>query len=353
MGEQLVKTKRKNEITLINILLFVLVIFIHVTSHPVTNLRQDSVAYLLVGIPWRLSAFAVQGFFFLSGLKLFLKKEEKIDYKKYYISRFFAVVVPYLLWATVYYMYFCDHEYYLFKFDQLFFETATASVSGHFYFVFVIIQFYALVPLWRWLLKKINHKLLLFASFAVMLTALLTLPVFWDKTVIGAYITQDKIFIVYLFYFIAGCLAGTHYEKFVVALKKNGIAICGAFLIIAVLEALFNIVFKSMQINFRYLELLHVAYCISAVLFVYFFALKITEKKDITKISLIKYLDGASYNVYLCHCLVIYEINDRMAQWQMWDIGKMYLIRFVVTYVISIGGCTLYCYLKKKYKKGL
>lgn len=79
---------KKYEISFLNTLFCVLVIFIHVVSAPVTDLEKGTAAWTAVFVPWRLSAFVVQGFIFLSGMKMFLNTGRKIDYKKYYLSRF-------------------------------------------------------------------------------------------------------------------------------------------------------------------------------------------------------------------------------------------------------------------------
>ena len=60
--------KRLAELSYLNLLLCLLVIFIHVSAEPVSRLNRDSLQYLVVVVPWRLSAFVVQGFFFLSGV---------------------------------------------------------------------------------------------------------------------------------------------------------------------------------------------------------------------------------------------------------------------------------------------
>ena len=64
--------KRKNELSLLNIIFCLLVIFIHIASAPIAGLSKGSWQYGVFFVPWRLSSFVVQGFIFLSGLKMFL-----------------------------------------------------------------------------------------------------------------------------------------------------------------------------------------------------------------------------------------------------------------------------------------
>ena len=62
--------KRIGQLTLLNVLFAMLVIFIHVSSKPLMSLRHEGLPYLVVMVAWRLSSFATQGFIFLSGFKL-------------------------------------------------------------------------------------------------------------------------------------------------------------------------------------------------------------------------------------------------------------------------------------------
>ena len=75
--------KKKTELSFLNVFFCALVILIHVLSAPVTQLEKQSVQYALVFFPWRLSAFVVQGFIFLAGLKMALGFSKPVKYGKY------------------------------------------------------------------------------------------------------------------------------------------------------------------------------------------------------------------------------------------------------------------------------
>lgn len=65
---------RRPELSRLNVLFCLLVVFIHVASHPVSTLDPLSWQYALVLIPQRLAFVSVPGFFLLSGLKLTLPR---------------------------------------------------------------------------------------------------------------------------------------------------------------------------------------------------------------------------------------------------------------------------------------
>lgn len=73
---------RNREISFVNIVLCLLVMWIHICSTAITGFPKESMAFLGVYVPWRLSAFVVQAFLFLSALKLFLSKKE-VKYSKF------------------------------------------------------------------------------------------------------------------------------------------------------------------------------------------------------------------------------------------------------------------------------
>ena len=79
-----------------------MVVFIHVSSIPVSQLQKDSLQYLGVMLPWRLSAFVVQGFIFLSGLKFFMKGTEKFNYLTFLKKRIKTILLPYIIWTAAY-----------------------------------------------------------------------------------------------------------------------------------------------------------------------------------------------------------------------------------------------------------
>ena len=65
---------RNREISFVNVVLCLLVMWIHICSVAVTGLPKENISFFGVYVPWRLSAFVVQGFIFLSALKYFRKE---------------------------------------------------------------------------------------------------------------------------------------------------------------------------------------------------------------------------------------------------------------------------------------
>jgi len=196
------------------------------------------------------------------------------------------------------------------------------DLVGHFYFIIIIVQFYLLAPVWIWLVKRINGAL--FISFSLILT------IIFYQTFIG-FVYNDRMFTTYLVYWVAGCYAGLHYEKFKEILLYNRVFITVFFVGSAVL----NIVFKT--------EIIHVMYCMSAILFFSMVSLNVKEIKFVNN------LDKVSYGIYLSHCLVIFIVDEFTAGLSTLP---SYLIRIFTVYIVTICSLLLTNKIKGMIKNG-
>ena len=329
-------TRIRSEISALTVLLCMLVIFIHVSSSPVTTLEKDTWQYAVVLIPWRLSAFVVQGFVFLSGVKLFLNNKSGFSYKKFYLSRITMIIVPYIIWNIIYYLYFINNGYYEYSFGALAVYILNGSLVSPFYFIVIIVQFYALMPIWRLMVKRINPVILLALCSVITIIfgqffgdIINVINPDWDFNY------TDRVFITYLLYWVAGCYAGENYEKFLDIIKKYRYFIIISFLVIMVIEAPMSYLSFSGIIHISSLEYVHYLYCIIAVLFFFSLFAFFYENRTMEN-KVIKAINESSYEIYLIHCLFIYIINNIMIHWGMSGIAETYLIRIIFVYVSSI-----------------
>ena len=341
------ETKKTNrprffEISLLNVFLCLLVIFIHVSSKPVTTLDKNSLSYLAIMLPWRLSSFVVYGFIFLSGLKLLMTKSDGFSYRKFLLGRFFSIAVPYILWVFIYYIYFCLKNYFPFRLVDLVRYIFVGDLVGHFYFVITIIQFYILAPLWIRLTKKINGALLI--TFSLILTLILAqnLPdivALFDPDFHFLY--TDRIFTTYLFYWVAGCCAGLNYEKFKESLRHNRTFIAICFAASCAANAFLSYLSLSEKKHIPWLENVHVVYTMSAVLFFFTLALWLTQKlpQNSVPVRLINNVDKVSYGIYLSHCLILFMTDDLLSKIKSLPMGASFLIRLFVVCAAAISAC--------------
>lgn len=339
----------KSEISFMNTIFCLLVIFIHTASAPVVHLSKNSPEWLAVFVPWRMSAFVVQGFIFLSGMKMFLKfgTEEKFNYKKYYLSRFKKIIIPYIISVCIFYVYFLHHNYFVFSIKDLCGYVLNGTLVSHFYFVIIIVQFYLLRPIWYKMLVKIPAAAAILAALAVTVFGVL-----YQKQVISAltgndFAFNDRVFTTYIIYWVMGCYAGANYNKFKKMISDRKVRTSVLFCFAGICEIFFSYMQFSGKANIPYLEVIHIFYCINAVMFCYVCA--VSGGKNIMRKFVFKEINKCSYYIYLIHPLFIFIADDKINALGLRQ-GTAMLIRSAAVYICSVLFCGIYVKEKEEIK---
>lgn len=268
-------TRRLKELSLLNVLFCLLVVFIHTLSHAVSSLEKTSWQYALVLIPQRLALVSVYGFFFLSGIKLTLPRARRQSLGKYYLNRFKALLLPYLLAAAAYYLCFVAMGWYTFSMPQFVRETALGTLSAQFYFLIVLFQFILLTPLFQWLSGRYHPVFLL--PLALGITWLSSLHLGYVLKLFGPAAALPEglsVFTSYLIYYLAGCCAGRQYDRFLAILAENRSLLTSSALFFGAADGLVSYLFFSGLQYAPYLELIHTLYILSAIPAIYSWALR-------------------------------------------------------------------------------
>ena len=332
-------TKRKSELSHLNILMCLAVVFVHVISWTIGDMDKSSVQYVCMLMPWRLLQFVVQGFIFLSAVKLFLPQRET-DYEKFLHGRYKRVVLPYILWVLVYYAYFIATYGYTFSWSSLGEYLVFGTICSHFYFVVIIMQFYLNMPLFKHLGKRVNPWVLCVSS--VVFTA------FFKQYVHFQY--DDRVFPAYLCYFVIGAAVGMNYERVCEFLKRRFYAVVPVFLAFAVSDGYLMWRAQVQGVSFKFIEIVHLGYCISAIFFFFGLFLLLSEGRTLPKILAL--LDRSSYSIYLSHVLFIYMANAIASRIGIVGMAEKFIFRFVFTYVLTLGLCMAVTAISEKIKNG-
>ncbi len=342
--------KRVPELNLASIVFMLLVIFIHVASECVSNYVTTSLPFAVMCSAHRLSSFVVQGFLFLSGVKLFLPRDNNtFSYQKFYLSRFKRVIIPYLIVFVLFCLYFTVSG--RVKFDLSYFIHAflTGGMVEHFYFVFIICQFYLLMPLWRLISKRCSALLSLFLSLMIMLICRAHLPEI-TQMLFGYQIPMNsRLFTTFLFYFICGMFVGQHYDRFTEMLKIHFRGITAMFVLTGAVDCVLIWVIRNGIYYPSWADDFHVIYCIAAILFVMCVIRKLSAAA-LTNSHTVKLLSASSYNVYLIHPLFIFLCDSLLDRFKLASLTGRFAVRFITVYILSIGVCTLWEYTKAKIK---
>ncbi|GHU52899.1 acyltransferase [Clostridia bacterium] len=303
----------KKEVNTCNIIFAVCVIIIHLLSELVTQGNEN--AFLLQ----RFFAFAVTGFVFLSGFKLFINYRER-PYKKFIHKRFVTIYVPYLIVSSLYYLYFVVRGFTEGNLREYLFQIFTGSVCAHLYFVVLIMQFYVFFPLFAKFVNKCPAKIGVVSSIAV--TAILKVPALQNLKY------ADRIFIFYLCFFIMGAYAAKNYDRFIELLNRYKWRLALFWLCVGVLLQVCR------------LEVVNLFFCLSSVLLVYLLCLKI--KADFSEAS------GVAYYVYLIHPFFIYCADYGFYHLGIFDITQRFILRVLIVFLCSFG---FPLYIRKKFTK--
>lgn len=333
------QSDRRAELSRLNVLFCLLVVFIHVASHPVSTLDKLSWQYALVLCAQRLAFVSVPGFFLLSGVKLTLPRKRPWSPLPYWRGRAKHILLPYLAAALVYYLYFVHLGWFTFSLGDLLGYILRGDLSGQFYFLIALCQFILLAPLFRWLVRRWSPVLLL--PFALGITWMSSL---YFNSILQLFAPQasfaysDRVFTSYLVYYLAGCCIGQNYGRFQTLLEENRGLIGALFLFFACADGGISVLAFSGRRSAPYLELVHTLYICSAILFFYGLALRRTAPLP----RLARDVDRASYLIYLYHCLTIAVFNNYAAQAGITKVSLLFLLRILVVYSVTIGGCLLW-----------
>lgn len=343
---------RKNEISLINIALCFCVIFIHAASSILGKLDLASWQYAVVMSVWKLSSCAVPGFFFLSALKLSLGADKSdFSYIRYILSRIKRVWLPYAAAVIVYFLYFVHYGYMTFDIPEAVKLLFDGNMSAHFYFVVAVMQFYLLAPLWRWLAKKLDDPL--FAVIAILLASLLGLLfgqylvdfiyVFYKG---GVFPYSDRVFTTYILWWVMGLAAGRHYERIKASLTKHIAPITVLFAFSALHNVFLTYVHNTGKTWVYWLDTAHSFYVICAVMFMLALSVRLSETLFASSRP-IRYIDRASYSIYLWHPLALY-ISDTVIAGKTLSVSALFGIRLAFAFVGTIAVCVAVAVITEK-----
>lgn len=332
--------KRKNEISIMNVWLCLIVILIHLVSKPITELGSDTLLYKPFVIISRLSAFVVQGFIFLSGMKLFLNSRRKA-YASFMINRIKLILIPYIAAVFIYYLYFVYIEkYFPFSIKDFGLYLIRGDLAAHFYFVIAIMQFYLLYPLWRILSEKRPVYILIISTVITVVMGLYG-DYLLNNIFHASFMYTDRIFTTYLIYWVAGMFAGKYYDSFIEFIKKHGAILILAAIVMGAIDGLTFLANKYSLISGLHLNALHAVYCIFAISAL----MSVSYTLQNIQNRLLQIIDRASYYIYLLHILFIF-ITDRYININSTTLS--FAVRSAIVYGMSIALAYVYTLIKRK-----
>ena len=340
---------RRREISCLNAAFCIMVILLHLLSDPVTGYAPGSWQHVLTYVPWKLFSVAVYGFIFLSGVKLFLPSARPFQLGRFYRRRAMTILLPYLIAVTVYLLAFAAAYHYRYDLATLLRCYLLGQAASHFYFVVIVIQFYALMPLWRLLLRRVDPltgvvvMLLFQLLFRELLRVVLSLAVPDYRLMY-----QDRVFTRYVGIWVCGCYAGSRYEAFLALLRRNRWLLLTCGLLAAVCNTWLSYHAEVYALWTTALDLMQVTYVLFAVLALYVLADAWVRRGHGAGKRLERF-DRVTYHVYLYHMLVLLMAGSLMTRLGIRSMSLSLLLRAAITFGVTVPGCLLYQTLKTRF----
>ncbi|WP_110956141.1 acyltransferase [Anaerosinus massiliensis] len=267
--------------------------------------------------------FSVPIFFFISafGLLYNLNLQEKFHYIQFMKRRFKSVLIPYLSWSFIYIAHytFTYGDYSFWSIPTLIRNLFFGLSSYQLYFLVILLWFYALMPLWIWLIKNMT---------ILKLSILLILQIIFDyysSFVLTANLNSNLLNLLieyrlnywvlhYIFIFIFGGYCALHYDTFYRSMQKHSLSIKTFFAIslFSLLSYYYYLIYCKQYTPEGAINMAHqlspagIFYTIGATIF--FFYLFTFSKIPTALETLLSTFGKHSYFAYLFHPLAIHYL---------------------------------------------
>ncbi|MBU5427405.1 acyltransferase [Tissierella pigra] len=229
----MVKRKQIEELYYIRAIAALGILIIHGTGVFAVNSTFNSKAMYLGIFFNQFFRFGSPVFMMISGLVLFYnyRSREEFNVKKFYTKKVLYILIPYIIWSSIYFLYRCYISGISFSINQipiLFKEIIFGTAFPHLYFIVLIFQFYIILPLLiRYLTKPMqeNPIKLFFITFILQAMILIYGRYFKNYNTAGIVgyfnLYYWKSIFGWFFYFIAGGILGLNYEKIENYIERN------------------------------------------------------------------------------------------------------------------------------------
>lgn len=310
-------------IRLLNVLMCFCVVTVHLTSAPVTELRKDSLWYLLFFVVNKVCSLAVPAFLFLSGFKLYYKYQNtKTAWRQFYAGRARKILLPYAVAVAVYFAFYMTQD--LTRWEELLPGLFLGTLAAHFYYIIIAVQFYLLFPLLLYLFEQAD-KLLVILSFVS--------TVCFHQFFFFVY--SDRFFATYIFYFVLGMLIAKYRPS-----KRISPAPLYAVLYLLAAAVHIFLCYRMSLGGFWYRNsgVGQVVYVTAGILFLYNVCLGIGSP-GIHKVA--AFFDPHTFYIFLYHILVMNVLQFVILPHFAFSVKY----RFLIISVVVLGVIFLYCLL--------
>lgn len=343
------------EITYMRGLCMLGVVAIHVGSYALGNPHANPV---LIGVLEILSRFAVPAFFFLSAFGLFYHTsvEDPFSYKDFMKRRIQVVLWPYITWSLFYLFYNAMTVGGTLTIGAIVVNLLFGTAMYQLYFLVLLLWFYVCMPLWRWMVRKILVKPVLWMTILFIVQVAID---YWSSYVAYSQVTPMLVnhpwlaymfsmrlnywIVLYIWIFLLGAVVAERYEVVMNWLWEQRLWLTTLFG--ATMVLMLSSYYYVMQVwHYTMLEAVYTVHQLSpmgviytgvAVMF-FFFAFRVTPMSFVVR-NLWQGLGDTSYGIYLIHPLWLLWITNVGTgigwTYTAWQVCVLYALAMMGSYV--------------------
>lgn len=349
-----------DELNITRALAILAVLLIHSTSTPVTALSSESKLYSIYVFFNIFPKFAVPVFIFLSGFVLFYNYIQKDFTKKlivcFYKKRVTQILIPYLFFSV---FYFAAMQFYVTRdfslawhalFSVEFLQKLLIGKAyTHLYYIFIMVQFYLMFPLFLYILKKkpALSPLLIWTGLALQWIFILLNAEYWQ------YPYRGSISFSYILYFLAGGFLGVYFEKYKrwFQLTQKNFPISIYFIwAIWLFSTIYNIylyyfVYSSSTYlaNSIVFELVFQLQSLTACIVLLQLSFWIFNRGNKALVNALINLGTLSFGIYLLHPFFLFlyrqiPVSGNSLLFHVWSVGGFIVALFITWIVVFLVG---------------
>jgi len=353
------------------------VVLIHLFNLGLTNVKAGMNGYWFFQIAHSLFQFAVPCFILISSITLaYTNQQGIINYKRFYISKFKRLVIPFFMWTffflIVKFIFNLSPE--VSKLYQLnsFVKGQLLSVDNwvqwllfgkaytHLYFMSIMIQFVIMAPMLLWLVRWITNKFKERSFAAVLYMAVLPqIAIYWINRlyIYSRFKYTATMLIWYWCILILGLWIGLNYKKFVCKISEFKYWIISASVVFAIIYIWYRIaIIKGEPISTFYYQMIYYLYVILASLSAFILSISMYDKRKV----LSKYLNligRYSFGIYLMHPVITLIMSKIVKTSNVFFlvttifIGVLIIMFVCVNITKRLEACKYTSFLVGKYQK--
>ncbi|WP_117161287.1 MULTISPECIES: acyltransferase [Paraliobacillus] len=317
------------------------VVLIHTIGAYYTSFEMDSGAFQKYHYLSRTLRVEKGIFIMLTGLVFFYshaqKRWTKDNLLDYYKKRFKFIIVPYLIWASVYEFYAYSRLGREFVIGDVISRIVQGESHYQLYFIFIIVQIYMILPAVIWISQRFSiiKKYLWLCGILIQFTYFVIQSTF-D-------LTSSHIFLSNMSYLLLGGWIGLHYETEKAKGKNNIPIIIFGVMTLITGSSLFYLHYygytlQEITVTGTVYTLTEITYLVIGSYFFYKLAEKFAAMGSTKMIGRVKHFAVYSFAFYLIHPLILREVAvytpTRPNYWFHFDITIRYMVTVIFCYLV-------------------